>query len=116
MDREMNRREFIKFAIGGTAVVMPNYGCSVGESSKAITKRPNIILIMADDLGYGDVGCYGSTKIQTPSIDALARGGMNTIRNLLQTSVIFLAMFAKRSDTGMISSWDSNIVWNPNSS
>jgi len=73
----MNRREFIKFAIGGTAVVvMPNYGCSVGEISKAITKRPNIILIMADDLGYGDVGCYGSKKIQTPNIDALARGGM----------------------------------------
>ncbi len=77
MNFKMNRREFIKFAIGGTAVVvMSNYGCSVGESSKAITKRPNIILIMADDLGYGDVGCYGSKKIQTPNIDALARGGM----------------------------------------
>jgi len=74
---EVNRREFIKFAIGGTAVVvMPNYGCSVGESSKGITKRPNIILIMADDLGYGDVGCYGSKKIQTPNINALARGGV----------------------------------------
>ena len=76
MDREMNRREFIKFVAGGAAAAVTNYGCSVGESSKAITKRPNIILIMADDLGYGDVSCYGSTKIQTPSIDALARGGM----------------------------------------
>ena len=73
----MNRREFIKFAIGGAAaMMMPNYGCSVGESSKAITKRPNIILIMADDLGYGDVSCYGSKKIRTPNIDALAKGGM----------------------------------------
>jgi len=45
-----------------------------GSSGKA--KRPNIILIMADDLGYGEVGCYGHRKIKTPSIDALAKGGM----------------------------------------
>ena len=37
---------------------------------------PNIVIIFADDLGYGDVGCYGATKIQTPNIDALARDGM----------------------------------------
>ena len=73
----MNRREFIKFAIGGAAaVVMPNYGCSIGASSKATVERPNIILIMADDLGYGDISCYGSKKIRTPNIDALARGGL----------------------------------------
>jgi arylsulfatase len=35
--------------------------------------RPNIIFIMADDLGYGDVGAYGQKKIETPHIDALAR-------------------------------------------
>ena len=38
--------------------------------------RPNIILIYADDLGYGDVGCYGATKVQTPNIDRLAREGL----------------------------------------
>ncbi|MBT5168944.1 MAG: arylsulfatase [Opitutales bacterium] len=41
-----------------------------------VCARPNIIFIMADDLGYGDLGCYGQTKIETPNIDALARGGM----------------------------------------
>ena len=36
---------------------------------------PNVVLIFADDLGYGDLGCYGATKVQTPNIDRLAREG-----------------------------------------
>ncbi|CAA6692125.1 MULTISPECIES: arylsulfatase [unclassified Lentimonas] len=39
------------------------------------SSNPNIILIFADDLGYGDLSCYGATKIQTPNIDALAAEG-----------------------------------------
>lgn len=38
--------------------------------------KPNIIYILADDLGYGELGIYGQTKIQTPNIDALAKSGM----------------------------------------
>ena len=38
--------------------------------------RPNIVYIFADDLGYGDLGCYGQEKIKTPNIDALAKNGM----------------------------------------
>ena len=37
---------------------------------------PNIIFIMADDLGYGDLSCYGAIQIQTPNIDKLAEGGI----------------------------------------
>ncbi len=40
------------------------------------SKSPNIIFILADDLGYGEVGAYGQEKIQTPAIDALAESGM----------------------------------------
>lgn len=44
--------------------------------TRAAEQRPNIVIIMADDLGYGDVGCYGATKISTPNIDRLASEGM----------------------------------------
>lgn len=39
-------------------------------------RRPSIILIMADDLGYGDLGCYGNNHVQTPNIDRLAESGI----------------------------------------
>lgn len=39
-------------------------------------RRPNIVFILADDLGYGDLGCYGQQRIKTPNIDALASNGM----------------------------------------
>lgn len=39
-------------------------------------EKPNIVFILADDLGYGELGCYGQTKIMTPNIDQLAREGM----------------------------------------
>ena len=41
-----------------------------------VPSKPNIIYILADDLGYGELGIYGQTKIQTPNIDALAKSGM----------------------------------------
>ena len=39
-------------------------------------EQPNIIVIMCDDLGYNDVGCYGQRLIETPNIDRMAREGM----------------------------------------
>jgi len=45
------------------------------STSFAAEKLPNIVLIFADDLGYGDLSCYGATKVQTPNIDKLAAEG-----------------------------------------
>ncbi|HAV63771.1 MAG TPA: N-acetylgalactosamine-6-sulfatase [Verrucomicrobiales bacterium] len=46
------------------------------EADAQQLRRPNVVLIVADDLGYGDLGCYGQTRIRTPNIDQLAREGM----------------------------------------
>jgi arylsulfatase A-like enzyme len=50
--------------------------CFAGSAIGAEPARPNILFILADDLGYGDIGCYEQKRIQTPHIDRLAREGM----------------------------------------
>ncbi|MCC6794787.1 MAG: arylsulfatase [Candidatus Hydrogenedentes bacterium] len=68
MSALQSRRRFLG-TIGALAVATQ---CPTQAAS---TSRPNIIFILADDLGYGDLGCYGQTKIKTPNIDALAAQG-----------------------------------------
>ncbi|MEN9447785.1 MAG: hypothetical protein RJA25_1075 [Bacteroidota bacterium] len=46
------------------------------HDNNSFSNSPNVILILADDLGYGDLSCYGQTKFQTPNIDALTKDGM----------------------------------------
>lgn len=58
----------------------------ISASLKA-QKKPNIVFILADDLGYGDLGAYGQTKIKTPNIDRLAKKGMQFTRFYAGTSV-----------------------------
>jgi arylsulfatase A-like enzyme len=50
--------------------------CITFNSLHAQISKPNIIFIFADDLGYGDIGCYGQKKIETPNIDLLAKQGL----------------------------------------
>jgi len=50
--------------------------CAEGLLAAGSDARPNIVLIIADDLGYGDLGCYGATKIKTPNMDRLAADGV----------------------------------------
>ncbi|MFT4093958.1 MAG: arylsulfatase [Niabella sp.] len=63
--------------------------CMMGLPANAqqYSQRPNIILILADDLGVGDVGVYGQQKIRTPHIDALAASGMMFTRFYTGTAV-----------------------------
>jgi arylsulfatase A-like enzyme len=50
--------------------------CPLSLSSQASSNQPNVVIIYGDDVGYGDVGAYGSKQIPTPHIDALAGGGL----------------------------------------
>lgn len=49
---------------------------SPNQGKEAVADKPNIVVIYLDDLGYGDVGAYGATKLSTPHMDALANGGV----------------------------------------
>ena len=50
--------------------------CIAVSSQAADARKPNIIFILADDIGYGDIGCYGATKVLTPNLDKLAADGL----------------------------------------
>jgi len=69
----MNRRHFLQSITSG-AVALSCARSLMAEKGPA--RRPNIVLIMADDLGYKELGCYGQEKIKTPNIDRLAAEGM----------------------------------------
>ena len=47
-----------------------------GAGAAAEIAKPNIIFILADDIGYGDFGCYGAIKVRTPNVDRLASEGL----------------------------------------
>ncbi len=50
--------------------------CASGKKAETNSEKPNILVIYTDDLGYGDLSCYGATKIKTPNIDRLAKEGL----------------------------------------
>ncbi|HLP71629.1 MAG TPA: arylsulfatase [Bacteroidales bacterium] len=62
--------------IGGCVLLSASPLQGKAESPKQKSKTPNIIFIMADDLGYGDIGCYGQKFIRTPNIDRMALEGI----------------------------------------
>jgi arylsulfatase A-like enzyme len=63
----------VVFGITLATSLLPGTGWSAADS-------PNIVLIITDDLGYGDLGCYGATKIRTPQVDRLAAQGLRFTR------------------------------------
>ncbi|MGL5794245.1 MAG: arylsulfatase [Waterburya sp.] len=69
-----SRRNFLmRLGLSTVALTLSSTACSLINFKK---QKPNIIYIMADDIGYGDLGCYGQQQIQTPNIDRLAKEGL----------------------------------------
>jgi arylsulfatase A-like enzyme len=73
--KDLVSNTFKSVGILGALVAMSTSSCKTPDEG-ADASRPNIIYILADDLGYGDLGCYGQKKIETPNIDKLASEGM----------------------------------------
>ena len=73
------RRDFLKTAGLGIAAIAAAPAC-VSAAPVGKKKLPNLIFIMADDLGYGDLGCYGQKLIRTPELDDMARKGLRLTR------------------------------------
>jgi arylsulfatase len=85
-------------------LVFPPVAVAAAEDSKPDT-RPSIVLIMADDLGFSDLGCYGS-EINTPNLDALAAGGLrmtqfyNTARCCPTRASLLTGLYSHQAGVG----------------
>ena len=73
----MTRRTCLKTLLSGSFAARESFAA----------RRPNLILILADDLGYGDIGCYGSPDVSTPHIDSLARNGVRCTDGYVSAAV-----------------------------
>jgi arylsulfatase A-like enzyme len=71
---------FCRFALGLITISLIPVACAVAQSTAqqpaARSSLPNFVIIFADDLGYGDLGCFGHPTIRTPNLDRMAREGM----------------------------------------
>ena len=80
-DRSMTRRAILTGAAGAVA-----YSANIA-SPRAQTRPPNIVFVMADDMGFGDVSCYGRPDFETPNIDSIAQNGMRFLQAYANSAV-----------------------------
>jgi arylsulfatase A-like enzyme len=96
------RRDFLKvLGLGAAALDMPRF-VAAGEAAEA---RPNIVIVMVDDMGFSDIGCYGS-EIETPNLDRLAANGLrftqfyNTARCCPTRASLLTGLYAHQAGVG----------------
>ncbi len=80
------------------AIVLACLGTTFAQArlvfADSVPAKPNIVLIIADDLGYGDLGCYGATKIKTPNMDRLASEGLRVTQGYAPSSTCTPSRFS----------------------
>ncbi|MDF2115609.1 sulfatase-like hydrolase/transferase [Roseiarcaceae bacterium H3SJ34-1] len=79
----ISRRDVLKTGAAGSLAL----AVEGGRASAQDNRPPNIVYIMADDMGYADLSCYGRTEYQTPNIDRLATGGMRILQAYANSAV-----------------------------
>ena len=102
----VKRRQFLKqsLAASGAAVLASAAGCQSGD------KPPDILLIMVDDMGYSDIGCYGG-EVETPNLDKLASGGIrftqfyNAARCCPTRASLLTGLFPHQAGMGGMVKW-----------
>ena len=82
-NHSIDRRGFLKIA--GASTLAVSLGCSSPQPQAA--KKPNVVIVIGDDLAWHDIGCYGATHISTPNIDRLAAEGMRFERAFTATAM-----------------------------
>lgn len=81
-----NRRRFLS-TLGGCAAATAALGCAGTRKGEKLPRKPNIVVILTDDQGYQDLGCYGSPDIRTPNIDRMAEEGLRFTDFYVSSSV-----------------------------
>ena len=80
--KTVSRRDFLKAAVlGAAALALPRHARAAEASSAPAAARPNLLILIADDLNLHDLGCMGNPDVKSPNIDRLAREGM-TLRGM----------------------------------
>ena len=81
--------------VAGTLHMSPGHAAeAVIGNMDAMAARPNVIIMLADDLGIGDVSCYGATAIATSNIDRIARNGIRFTKGYATSATCTPSRFA----------------------
>jgi hypothetical protein len=81
---EISRRSMIRGAALGAAALASGAGNLLAEPVHA---PPNIVFILADDMGYADIACYGRPDLRTPNIDSIASRGIRFLQAYANSAV-----------------------------
>src|SRR5215510_9610138 len=81
--RRVTRRELLRTGAAGSLALLTGKRAATQNSGRP----PNIVFIMADDMGYADVSCYGRPDLRTPNIDSLATRGVRLLQGYANSAV-----------------------------